>query len=113
MPETSKKRIFYKNIFLPGTVSRGRYKGKQTSNFQVMKTLSFYPYTKKFLAQVLGVSNATLTRYLNTHKTELLNKFPEYSATDKRLHPELFKFVCSNHGVHNDFNDFNYNKSKP
>jgi hypothetical protein len=67
-----------------------------------MKQLSFIPYTKKFLAQVLGVSNPTLTRYLNVHKTELLNSFPEYSATDKRLHPELFKFVCANHGVSNE-----------
>lgn len=62
-------------------------------------SITIQPYTKQFLSQILGISSQTLARYLNKNEIKLLNVYPQYSKTDKRLHPLVFKFVCDENGV--------------
>lgn len=64
--------------------------------------ITIQPYTKKLLAQILGISSKSLGRWLSVNKSKLLDRFPNYKITDKRLHPDVFKFICKEHGVSSD-----------
>lgn len=67
-----------------------------------MTQIQFQPYTKALLAQILGIHKNTLANYLRRKKSKLLTIDPLYRDTDKRLHPDIFLFICKEHGVSKD-----------
>lgn len=59
-------------------------------------------YTKKRLAEDLGLSGKQLTRYLLTLEPELLVRFPHYRRNCQILTLSMYRFILDQYGYEKD-----------
>ncbi len=61
-------------------------------------TIPIQSFDRKVLQSVLGISRATLSRFIKQIESEIKEKFPKYQSAKQVIPPEVFYFICEEYG---------------